>query len=70
MSDINWEECNRYAMSSKIEEAASLWNDGLSMGDIKETMHISATTVITYLNKAVELNMCDYNKKESKKEEH
>lgn len=67
LSDIDWEECNRYATGSKIEEAAKLWNDGLSTGDIKDKMHISCTTVITYLNKAVELNMCNYNKKESRK---
>ena len=67
LSGIDWEECNKYATGSKIEEAARLWNDGLSTGDIKDKMHISHTTVITYLNKAVELNMCNYNKKESKK---
>lgn len=65
LSSINWEECSKYATSSKIEEAAKLWNNGLSTGDIKDIMHISATTIIDYLNKAVELKMCDYNKKES-----
>ena len=67
LSNIDWNECNRYAMSSKIEEAAKLWNKGLSTSDICKIMHISTTTIIDYLNKAVELNMCDYNKTESRK---
>jgi len=31
LSNINWDECNKYALSTKVREVCDLWNSGIKM---------------------------------------
>lgn len=67
MSNINWDECDKFATSNRIKSAADLWNNGLSVKDISNELKVDRVTVRNYLKKATGLNWCDYNLKESRK---
>lgn len=60
LSIINWDQCHEYAISSKIKEAADLYNNNFKRKEIAKIMHISKATVTKYLREATNLNMCNY----------
>lgn len=60
LSTIDWEQCHKYAMSSKIKEAADLYNNNFKKKEISEIMHVSQFTITKYLKEATKLNICNY----------
>ena len=63
LTQINWGKCLKRTMTSNVVACANLWNDGIKSTKIiadKLGLHIS--TVISYLKKATEIQLCDYQK--------
>lgn len=58
--DIDWTECHKYAVKSKVYYACELWNDGLSIKDISTKLCVNNNTITKYLQQGKELRLCDY----------
>lgn len=57
-SDIDWNECNRLATSSRVYEACELWNGGFHITkDIANKMKLTQTTIRNYLRRGFELGI-------------
>lgn len=57
-SDIDWNECNKFATSSRVYEACDLWNDGNHVvKDIANAMKMDRTTIRNYLRRGFELGI-------------
>ena len=57
-NDINWEECNRIATSSRVYEACELWNSGNHViNSIATVMKLSGNTIRNYLRRGFELGI-------------
>ena len=67
LTNINWEYCDKQATSSNVYEAASLWNDGLSIKSISNILHVHTATITRYLKRANKLGLCNYTHEESAK---
>ena len=63
--NIDWTLCEREAISSKVVVAADLWNTGKIISEISQMMNLARHTIRSYLIKATNAKLCDYNKKES-----
>ena len=57
---INFEECYKSSLKSRVFEAIDYWNKGLKVNDIYPIMKVSNVTVINYLNQGNKLGLCDY----------
>ena len=57
---IDFELSNKEALASYIIKSADLWNNGNALSKIMETMHISDTTVRSYLKQATKIGICNY----------
>ena len=66
-SEIDWDECDRFATSNMIKEISNLWNEGMCVKQILEKVPLKRSAVYNCLNKAAKLSMCDYDGKLSKK---
>lgn len=66
-NDINWEECDKFAMSNLVVKSAELWNKGFGTGQICDSLMLTYTTVVKYLKKANKFKWCNYSKEESRK---
>lgn len=56
--DIDWDKCNRFAMSSRVYEACELWNSGVHIiKDIAHKMKLNSNTVSRYLRRGEELGI-------------
>lgn len=62
MSNINWQECKSYAVTSLVKEACRLWNDNLTYTtkDIREIMQKGDSTIRNWLKIGAQLGWCDY----------
>lgn len=67
MSNIDWNRIYDQSMSSKIKESSDLWNNGYTVSEIANEFKLCSETIRKYLRKAMELNWCIYNAKESSK---
>lgn len=57
-NDINWEECNRIATSSRVYEACELWNSGNHViNSIAIVMKLSGNAIRNYLRRGFELGI-------------
>lgn len=57
-NQINWDECNKFATSSRVFEACKLWNNGNHViKDIADKMKINRNTVSNYLRRGFELGI-------------
>ena len=57
-NDINWEECNRIATSSRVYEVCELWNSGNHViNSIATVMKLSGNTIRNYLRRGFELDI-------------
>jgi len=66
LSKIDWMECHKMGLSSKVKEACNLWNNYSSNTKIiSEEMKLSRNTVINYLKQGVKLGWCDYDPKKN-----
>jgi len=67
LSIIDWSKCEEYINKVSIKTACDHWNSGIkSSPKIAKVMGLSNTTVVSYLNRGVELELCDYNKNRRK----
>ena len=65
--DINWNECNEYALSNVFYAICDCWNSGIrNTKDIARKLELSWSCVHENLLKGSELNLCDYNPKASR----
>lgn len=65
---IDWQECNRFATSSRVYEACELWNNGLhSTTKIGIKMKLNQTTILKYLRRGSELGIVNDPPKHKKK---
>lgn len=64
--DIDWVECEKYALKNLVKEACDLWNSGKfqSSVDVSKVLNISASASNKYLNKGTMLGWCNYDKNE------
>lgn len=62
VSNVNWEKCGEFALSSFIKKACELWEGGLkSTKLISEKMKLGQSTITNYLKKGTEIGWCNYN---------
>ena len=59
-SNIDWKKIDLQSQKSMIYEIAAAWENGLSSGEISERYKLSLSTVIDYLHRGNELNLCNY----------
>ena len=55
--DIDWNECNCVATSSRVYEVCILWNDGVRIKDIANKMKLTDVTIRNYLRRGFELGI-------------
>ena len=70
LNNIDWEECERFALSNRVIEICKYWNDkkeNETTSDLELIFKINKTTIIKYLKKGNELGWCNYNAKEELK---
>jgi hypothetical protein len=66
-SSIDWNLCGKAAISSNVIQVADLWNNGKTSGEISKIMKLGKHTIRSYLIKATDIGLCDYNRDESRK---
>lgn len=55
---IDWVECDRFAISSRVYEACALWNNGMhTIKDIANKMKLHRDTIRSYLRRGEELGI-------------
>lgn len=59
--DIDWNECERFALSSLFHKCCNMWEDGMAIKEIYQHLQLSESTVCKYLRKADELGIIEYN---------
>ena len=67
LNNIDWEECERFALSNRVIEICKYWNDkkeNETTSDLELIFKINRSTIVEYLKKGTELGWCDYNGKE------
>jgi hypothetical protein len=64
-SIIDWDECERFALSNRIKEACDLWNTNsfYSTKELGNYMNLSSATISKYLKKGSQINLTNYNPK-------
>lgn len=61
LSDVDWDMCFSATVTSNVITCAELWNSGVKNTlDIANCTKLHITSVISYLKRAAELNLCDY----------
>jgi hypothetical protein len=61
LTNVDWLKCNEFATNTNlIKNTCELWNKGLGASDISKILKISYGSVIRYLHKGTELNLCNY----------
>jgi len=59
--DIDWIECDRYALLSIVKEVCDLWSRGIkNTSKIANKLKLNISTVIKYLKRGVKQGWCDY----------
>lgn len=68
LSKIDWLECHKFSLNSRVKEACDLWNGGIknTLG-IGNLMKLNSNTIVKYLKQGVKIGWCDYNPKEVRK---
>lgn len=65
--NVDWNQCNVFATSNLVKEAARLWEDGLRTKEIAQRLHVATGTACKYLMRAKALNWCTYTTQEAKR---
>lgn len=63
VKNIDWNECERHALSNKVKEACEYWNNGIKLPSaIAQLINLHSSTVSRYLKKGAVIGWCDYSK--------
>lgn len=67
--DIDWRECEKFALSSRIKEVCDLWDTGefTDVEELSRYININSTTVRKYLKIGHNIKICIYDTKEYNK---
>lgn len=60
LSNVDWNECDKHAISSLLRNACDLYNQNYSREDISKQLHICNTTVLEYLKRGAKIGLCNY----------
>lgn len=63
--NINWNQCEEFALSNISKYISALWNNGMPLWQIEERTKLCRHTITKYLKIATELDWCNYSKEES-----
>lgn len=68
-SDINWEECDKFALSNLVKVVCNYKNSHkeLSLEEIANDFHMSYATILKYVKCGSKYGWCNYSKEESMK---
>lgn len=63
LSNINWLECHKYAISSRVKEVCDCWNqlDNPSVVKVFTDLKMPRITVQRWLKQGASIGMCNYN---------
>lgn len=66
LSNIDWDECEKYYNIDKKNKILELWNSGQcdTVNDISKKLNLSSYTVRSYLEKLSALKLCNYDPKD------
>ena len=68
LSNIDWECCGRYAISSLCTLVCKLWDGNYSrIDEMANQNHLHVNTILKYLTDGSRLGLCDFNLEEYKK---
>lgn len=67
LSKIDWNIIEKNNLKSSIIYVCNLWNEGLSILEIMNIVHLCKDTICQYLRQGVNIGLCDYSKFESQK---
>lgn len=70
LSNINWDDCSVFALSSFIKAAADMYNTGSTIREISLELQFGRSTIRSYLKQATKIGLCNYDKAESNKRSH
>lgn len=63
VKNIDWNECERHALSNKVKDVCEYWNKGIKTPSvIARLVKLHPTTVSRYLKKGAKIGWCDYSK--------
>lgn len=67
LENIDWNRLEKEleTSSSFLIDACDLWNNGYDVSQIAEKLNLDRSTIINYLKKGNELQLCNYNKESS-----
>lgn len=65
LNNIDWNKIRQQIDSSIILEACKLWNEGKSSTEISKIIGVTSSTIVAYLKRGNEINMCSYSKSEA-----
>lgn len=60
LSNINWEQCGKDALTSLMIQSIDLFNKGKTQKEIADTLGVCKITIRNYLRKGAELHLCAY----------
>lgn len=61
VSNINWNECHEFSLSSLVKEVSELFNNGIQKrSEISKILKIASPTVYKYLKIGAEIGICNY----------
>ena len=63
LDKINWDKCDKDALSSYVLEAAKLWNIYKRASTVASIMNKRSEVIVKYLHKATKAGLCDYDGK-------
>lgn len=67
LSYVDWEYCDCNAQKTLIKPVADLYNQGLSVSEIQKIIGYCINTIRRWLTMAAKYNLCNYNRKESRR---
>ena len=60
LANIDWVECDRFAQTHFVVEASKLYNNGLFIYEIANTLKCARSTIRRWLKQAANIGLCDY----------
>ena len=65
LNNIDWHLANIKSLASYVIMSVDLWNNNKSVGEIAEILHLSPSTITSYLKRCKDYELCNYDEKES-----